>query len=67
MIKKIKDKALHYWSNHKIETIVFIVLVIALLIILICLLAIFVRPAHHTPLKLDSKDFILPKPKPKHE
>ena len=39
----------------------------ALLIILICLLAIFVRPAHHTPLKLDSKDFILPKPKPKHE
>jgi hypothetical protein len=26
-----------------------------------------VLAAHHTPLKLDSKDFILPKPKPKHE
>jgi len=37
----------------------------ALLIILFCLLAFFVRPAHHTPLKLDSKDYILPKPKPK--
>jgi len=39
----------------------------ALLIILICLLAIFVRPMSHAPLKLDSKDFILPKPKPKNE
>jgi hypothetical protein len=39
----------------------------ALLIVLICLLAIFVRPANYTPLKLDSKDFILPKPKPKNE
>ncbi len=37
----------------------------ALLIILMCLLAIFVRPAHHTPLKPDTKDYILPKPKPK--
>ncbi len=37
----------------------------ALLIVLLCLLALFVRPAHHTPLKLDSKDYILPKPKPK--
>ena len=37
----------------------------AILIILLCLLAIFVRPAHHTPLKLDKKDYILPKPKPK--
>ena len=27
MIKKIKDKALHYWANHKIESIVFVVLV----------------------------------------
>ena len=31
----------------------------ALLIILVCLLAIFVRPAHHTPLKTNSKDYIL--------
>jgi len=37
----------------------------ALLIILMCLLAIFVRPAQDQPLKLDSKDYILPKPKPK--
>ena len=36
----------------------------AQLIILMCLLAIFVRPAHHTPLKPDAKDYILPKPKP---
>ena len=32
MINKIKDKAMHYWSNHKVESIVFIVLVIALII-----------------------------------
>ena len=32
MISKIKNKALHYWANHKIESIVFIVLVIALII-----------------------------------
>ena len=32
MIKKIKDKALHYWANHKIESIVFVVLVIALIV-----------------------------------
>ena len=32
MIKKIKDKALHYWANHKIESLVFIVLVAALII-----------------------------------
>ena len=37
----------------------------ALLILLLCLLAIFVRPAYHTPLKLDKKDYILPLPKPK--
>jgi len=37
----------------------------ALLILLLCLLAIFVRPAHHTPLKLDKKDYIIPLPKPK--
>ena len=36
-----------------------------IIIILLCLLAIFVRPAHHTPLKPDTKDYILPKPKPK--
>ena len=36
-----------------------------ILTLLLCLLALFVRPAHHTPLKLDSKDYILPKPKPK--
>ena len=32
MIKKIKDKAIHYWLNHKVESIVFIILVIALII-----------------------------------
>jgi hypothetical protein len=32
MIKKVKDKAFHYWHNHKIESIVFVVLVIALII-----------------------------------
>jgi len=37
----------------------------AILIILLCLLAFFVRPAQHTPLKIESKDYILPKPKPK--
>ena len=36
----------------------------AVLIIVMCLLAIFVRPVQETPLKLDSKDYILPKPKP---
>ena len=30
MIKKVKDKAFHYWHNHKIESIVFVILVIAL-------------------------------------
>ena len=39
----------------------------ALLIILLCLLAIFVRPTQHTPLKIDSKNIIIPPPKPKHE
>jgi len=35
----------------------------ALLIILMCLLAIFVRPASHTSLKTNSKDYIiLPEP-----
>ena len=32
MIKKVKDKASHYWANHKIESIVVVVLVIALII-----------------------------------
>ena len=31
MIKKVKDKAFHYW-HKKIESIVFVVLVIALMI-----------------------------------
>jgi hypothetical protein len=34
-----------------------------ILIILMCLLAFYVKPASHTPLKIDSKDYILPKPK----
>ncbi len=37
----------------------------AVLIILLCLLALFVRPAHHTPLKSDQKETIIPLPKPK--
>jgi hypothetical protein len=32
MINKMKSKAMHYWHNHKIETLVFIVLVVALII-----------------------------------
>jgi hypothetical protein len=32
MIKKIKDKAGHYWHNHKIESLVFIVLIVALIV-----------------------------------
>ena len=32
MIDKIKSKAMHYWSNKKIASIVFVVLVIALII-----------------------------------
>ena len=32
MIDKIKNKALHYWTNHKIESIVFVVLIIALIV-----------------------------------
>ena len=36
----------------------------AILILLLCLLAFFVKPAQHTPLKIESKDYILPKPKP---
>ena len=32
MISKIKNKAFHYWHNHEIETLVFIVLVVALII-----------------------------------
>jgi len=37
----------------------------AILIILMCLLAIFVRPNPHTPLKLNEKNYIIPPPKPK--
>jgi len=37
----------------------------AILIILLCLLAFCVRPAQHTPLKIDKKDYIIPLPKPK--
>ena len=32
MIDKIKNKAKHYWMNPKVESIVFVVLVIALII-----------------------------------
>ena len=32
MIKKVNDKALHYWANHKIESIVFVILVVALIV-----------------------------------
>jgi hypothetical protein len=32
MIKKIKDKALHYWANHKIESIIFVALIVALIV-----------------------------------
>jgi hypothetical protein len=32
MINKIKTKAMHYWANHKIESLVFIVLVAALIV-----------------------------------
>ena len=32
MIEKIKDKVLHYWANHKIESIVFVILVVALIV-----------------------------------
>jgi len=39
----------------------------ALLILLFCLLAIFVRPAPHAPLKLELKEYIIPPPKPKNE
>ena len=37
----------------------------AILIILLCLLAFCVKPVDHTPLKIEVKDIILPKPKPK--
>ena len=29
MIKKIKSKVMHYWSDHKIECLVFVIFVIA--------------------------------------
>jgi len=32
MIKKLKSKAMHYWSDHKIECLVVVVLVAALII-----------------------------------
>jgi hypothetical protein len=37
----------------------------AILILLFCLLAFFVRPVDHTPLKMELKDIIIPPPKPK--
>jgi len=37
----------------------------AMLIILLTLLAFCIKPAYHTPLKLDKKDYIVPLPKPK--
>ena len=39
----------------------------AVLILLFCLLAFFVRPVDHTPLKLELKEYIIPLPKPKNE
>jgi len=39
----------------------------AVLIILFCLLAFFVRPPGQAPLKVDTKDYIIPLPKPKHD
>ena len=32
MINKLKNKAMHYWSDHKIECLVVIVLVVALIV-----------------------------------
>jgi hypothetical protein len=32
MISKLKSKAMHYWSDHKIECLVFAVLVVAYII-----------------------------------
>ena len=32
MIDKIKTKAKHYWMNHKVDSMGFVVLVIALII-----------------------------------
>jgi hypothetical protein len=37
----------------------------AILILLFCLLAFFVRPVDHSPLKLELKEYIIPLPKPK--
>ena len=39
----------------------------AILIILLCLLAFCVKPVDHTPLKIETKDYILPPPKPKND
>ena len=32
MIKKIKSKAMHYWSDHKIECLVVAILVVAYIV-----------------------------------
>ena len=37
----------------------------AILIILMCLLAFCVRPPWQGPLKIDTKEYIIPPPKPK--
>ena len=37
----------------------------AILIVLLSLLAFFVRPVDHSPLKYELKDIIIPLPKPK--
>jgi hypothetical protein len=37
----------------------------AVLIILFCLLAFFIRPPWQGPLKIDTKEYIIPPPKPK--
>ncbi len=32
MINKLKNKAMHYWTDHKIECVVVVILVIAYII-----------------------------------
>jgi len=32
MISKIKNKAMHYWADHKVECLVFVILVVALIV-----------------------------------
>ena len=32
MINKIKSKAIHYWTDHKIECVLFVVLIVAIIV-----------------------------------